>query len=183
MGTAVIREVSDALVDVIHTATPDLGAWVELSSLSSADPAPTANKAAMALIAVEPHPHMLNRPLVDGVAGLVRAPLHLKLRYLITYTGPHDEAQTRIARIVQAFHTTPIVDTTMLQPPLSDEVDAIAIRLLSPTADERNQIWGALGRPARLALFYEVDVAPVPVRELQGAGRVRAHDVRYVGAS
>ncbi len=183
MGTAVIREVSDALVDVIHTATPDLGAWVELSSLSSADPAPTANKAAMALIAVEPHPHMLNRPLVDGVAGLVRAPLHLKLRYLITYTGPHDEAQTRIARIVQAFHTPPIVDTTMLQPPLSDEVDAIAIRLLSPTADERNQIWGALGRPARLALFYEVDVAPVPVRELQGAGRVRAHEVRYVGAS
>jgi hypothetical protein len=183
MGTAVIREVSEALVDVIHTATPDLGAWVELSSLSSADLAPTANKAAIALIAVEPHPHMLNRPLVDGVAGLVRAPLHLKLRYLITYTGPHDEAQTRIARIVQAFHTTPIVDGTMLQPPLSDEVDAIAIRLLSPTADERNQIWGALGRPARLALFYEVDVAPVPVRELQGAGRVRTHEVRYVGAS
>ncbi|WP_162253382.1 Pvc16 family protein [Microbacterium sp. Root180] len=177
-----IREVSDALIDVIHTATPDLGEWVEISSLSAADQAPTANKASLALIAVEPHPHMLNRPLVEGVAGLVRAPLHLKLRYLITYTGPHDEAQTRIARIVQAFHSTPIVDGTTLQPPLSDEVDSIAIRMLTPTADERNQVWGALGRPARLALFYEVDVAPVPVRELEGAGRIRAHEVRYVGA-
>lgn len=178
-----IREVTDALVDVIHTATPDLGAWVEISSLSAADQAPTANKASVALLAVEPHPHMLNRPLVEGIAGLVRAPLHLKLSYLITYVGVHDEAQSRIARIVQAFHTTPIVDATMLQPPLSDEVDSIAIRMLSPTADERNQIWGALGRPARLSVFYEVDVAPVAVRELEGAGRVRAHEVRYVGAS
>ena len=70
-----------------------------------------------------------------------------------------------------------------LQPPLADQVSAIAIRLLSPTADERNQVWGALGRPGRLALFYEVDVAPVPVLEREGAGRVTSHEIRYVGVS
>lgn len=178
-----IREVSEALVGIIHDATPEMGDWVELSSLTQGDTVPTSTKAALALIAIEPHPHMLNRPLVDGIAGLVRAPLHLKLRYLITFMGAHDEAQTRLGRIVQAFHTTPILAGADLQPPLADTVDAIAIRLLTPNADERNQIWGLLGRAGRVSLFYEVDVAPIPVIERQGAGRIQSHEIRYVGAS
>lgn len=178
-----IREVSEALVDLIHDATPDIGDWVEIGSLTQGDTAPGATKAALTLIAIEPHPHMLNRPLVDGVAGLVRAPLHLKLRYLITFMGSHDEAQTRLGRIVQAFHTTPILAGADLQPPLAESVDSIAIRLLTPNADERNQIWGLLGRAGRVALFYEVDVAPIPVIERQGAGRIQSHEIRYVGAS
>ena len=72
-----ILEVTHALVDVIHTATPEIGDWVELHSLSAADGPLTDAKAQLALISVEPHPHMLNRPLVEGIAGLVRAPLHL----------------------------------------------------------------------------------------------------------
>jgi hypothetical protein len=179
----VIRDVSEALIAVIHDATADLGQWVEMHSLSTSENGvPGAAKAALALVAVEPHPHMLNRPLIESSSGLVRAPLFLKLRYLITYMGPHDEAQTRLARIVQAFHTTPMLEGPALQPPLAGAVESLAIRMLSPTADERNQIWGALGRPGRLALFYEVDVAPVAVIERDGAGRVQTHDVRYVDA-
>ncbi len=53
--------------------------------------------------------------------------------------------------------------------------------MLAPTSDQRNQVWGALGRSGRLALFYDVDVAPVPVLEREGAGRVREHRVEYVG--
>src|SRR5680860_607128 len=175
----VIRAVSEALIGVIHDATPDLGQWVELHSLSTSETGvPGSTKAALALVAVEPHPHMLNRPLIETGAGLVRAPLYLKLHYLITYMGGHDEAQTRIARVVQAFHTTPMLEGPALQPPLAGAVDSLAIRLSSPTADERNQVWGALGRPGRLALFYEVDVAPVSVIERDGAGRVKAHDIR-----
>lgn len=177
-----IAEVSLALIDVIHQATPDLGDWVEQHSLSSADGAPTTDKAALALIAVEPHPHTNNEPLVEGIAGLVRAPLALKMHYLATYFGDHDEAQLRLGRIVQAFHTTPILRRLTLQPPLSDMVDTITVRLSSPAPDERNHIWGLLGRPGRVALFYEVDVAPVPVLEREGAGRVLRHRIDYVGA-
>lgn len=178
-----ISDVSDALVDVIHTATPDLPAWVEIHSLSTSDTTGIGtSKAALALIAIEPHPHMINRPLVESPAGLVRAPLFLKLRYLITYMGDHDESQKRLERIVQAFHTTPVLHGPLLQPPLAGAVESIAIRMLSPSADERNQIWGALGRAGRLALFYEVDVAPIPVIEREGAGRVTSHKVRYVDA-
>ena len=176
-----ILEVSEALRDVVHQATPDLGSWVVLHSLSQADKVPLPDaKGILALIALEEHEHLRNRPLVEGNAGLIRAPLSLKLYYLATFIGAHDEAQRRLGRIVQAFHTTPIVRGADLQPPLSDEVDSITIRLVGLPADQRNQIWGSLGRPGRVSVFYEVDVAPIPVLEREGAGRVRTHRVDYV---
>jgi hypothetical protein len=179
----VIREVSETLRDLVHDATPDLGSWVVLHSLSQADKvALPDNKAILALVAVAEHPHLRNRPLVEGLTGLVRAPLSLQLSYVVTYIGEHDESQTRLGRIVQAFHTTPIVRPPTLVPPLADDVESLTIRLIAPTADERNQVWGSLGRPGRLSLFYEVDVAPVPVLEREGAGRVREHRIDYVGA-
>lgn len=176
-----IREVSEAVRAVVHEATPDLGAWVVMHSLSQADKVPLPdNKGILALVAVAEHPHLRNRPLVEGVAGLVRAPLSLQLTFMVTYIGDHDEAQIRLARVVQALHTTPILRPPVLDPALAAEVGAITIRLLAPSADERNQIWGALGRPGRLALFYDVDVAPVPVLERQGVGRVREHHIDWV---
>lgn len=178
-----ILPVSEALRDVIHQATPDLGSWIVLHSLSQAEKtALPDDKGVLALVAVEEHDHMRNRPLVEGLTGLIRAPLSLKLHYLITHTGDHSEAQNRLDRVVQAFHTTPILRAPDLQPPLSGVVESLTIRLVSPTPDERNQIWGALGRAGRLAVFYEVDVAPVPVLERDGAGRVSEHRIDYVGA-
>lgn len=175
-----IRDVSETLVDVVHQATPDLGAWAVLSSLSAADADPAANKLAVALYAVEEHPHMRNRPLVSTPDGYVRPPLPLLLRYLMTFTGPHDEAQTRLARVIAAFHTFPILPQSRLTPALAAVVKTITVRLVTTTADERNQIWGALGRSARLALFYEVDVAPIDLLSKDGAGTVTEHRVEYV---
>jgi hypothetical protein len=179
----VIREVSEALVDLIEQASPDLGSWVELHSLSAADAGPTAlSKGVLALLAAGPHPYLVNRPLVERPEGLSRAPLYLRLQYLFTAFGDHDEAMTRLTRAAQAFHTTPVLDATMLQPPLASAVESVAIRMLSPSPDERNQVWGALGRPGRPALFYEVDVAPVEPAPREGAGRVREHRVRWLAA-
>lgn len=178
-----ITEVSGALVDVVHRATPDLGDWVRLHSLSQGDKLPVPeNKGILALVAVGEHPHLRNRPLVEGVAGLVRAPLALRLDYLVTYWGPHEEAQARLARVVQAFHTTPVLRAPELVPPLSDDVGTVTVRLADPSPDERNQVWGTLGRAGRLALYYQVDVAPVPVLEREGAGRVREQRIEYVGS-
>lgn len=178
-----IIEVSEALRDVIHQATPDLGSWMVLHSLSQADKVALPDlKGILALIAVEEHPHLRNQPLVEGNVGLVRAPLALKLYYLVTFVGEHDESQRRLARIAQAFHSTPVLRAPALVPPLADQVESVAIRLAAPTHDQRNQIWGALGRPGRVALFYDVDVAPVPVLEREGAGRVVEHHIDYVEA-
>lgn len=177
-----IREISEALLDVVHRATPDVGTdWVVLHSLSQADPATLPeNKAVLALVAVEEHPHLRNSPLVEGLTGLIRAPLWLQLHYVVTYVGDHDEAQTRLARVIQAFHTTPILRGTDLEPAVAAEVEAITVRLRAPSPEERNQVWGALGRAGRLSLFYEVDVAPVPILEREGHGRVVEHRINYV---
>jgi len=176
-----ITEVSQTLRDVIHRATPDLGSWVVLHSLSQSDDALPDAKAVIALIAIEEHPHLRNLPLVEAAGGaLVRPPLALRLHYLITYYGPHDEAQTRLGRIIQAFHTTPIVRAPDLLPTLATMVDSIVIRMEAPTPDERNQIWACLGRPGRVCLYYEVEVAPVPVLDAEGASRVLKHQVRGV---
>ena len=150
-----ILEVTEALVDVIHAATPDMAPWVEINSLAQGGTAPTAKDAQLALIAVAPHPHMLNRPLVEGDHGLVRAPLHLQLTYLITYLGdPRGGPDCALTASCRPSTPRRILKRPDLQPPLASAVDAIAIRMLSPTADERNQIWGALGRagPCRTVL-------------------------------
>lgn len=181
MGS-MIRDVSETLVDVVEQATPDLGAWTELSSLSAADKDPTKDRLAVALYAVEEHPHLRNRPLVSSPDGYVRAPLSLRLHYLMTYTGVHDEAQSRLARVIAAFHTTPIIGRPQMTPALAAEAESLTVRLVTTTADERNQVWGALGRSARLALFYEVDVAPVDLLTRDGAGTVATHRIDYVGA-
>lgn len=176
-----IREVSETLIDVIHQATPDSGKWVALSSLSSADADPTKNRLAVALYAVEEHPHLRNRPLVSSPAGYVRAPMALRLSYLMTYVGDHDEAQSRLARVIAVFHTTPIIMRAQMPSALAAQVQTITVRLTTTTPDERNQIWGALGRSARLALFYEVDVAPIDLIAHEGAGIIKAHEIDYVG--
>jgi hypothetical protein len=180
-GDAMIREVSETLVDVIQQATPDLGSWVDISSLSAADKVPTARRLALALYAVEEHPHLVNRPMVSSPAGYVRAPIALRLHYIVSYTGDHDEAQSRLSRVVAVFHTTPIVGPAQMSLELAQQVAALTVRLVTTTADERNQIWGALGRSARLALFYDVDVAPVDLIKHDGAGTVQTHRIDYVG--
>lgn len=177
-----IREVSETLADVIEQATPDLGSWVDLISLSTSDKEPATRRLALALYAVEEHPHLVNRPLVSSPAGYVRAPLALRLHYLATYIGDHDEAQSRLTRVISVFHTTPIIGPGLMPVALARTAASLTVRLVTTTADERNQIWGALGRPARLALFYDVDVAPVDLVARDGAGTVQAHRIDYVGA-
>lgn len=177
-----IREVSETLVAVIENATPDLDPWVSLSSLSAADPDPATRRLAVALYAVEEHPHLRNRPLVHSPAGYVRPPLALRLQYLMSYVGDHDESQSRLDRVVAAFHTTPVIGRAQMSPALAAEVESLTVHLVTTTPEERNQVWGALGRSARLALFYTVDVAPVDVLTHEGAGSVAAHRVEYVGS-
>lgn len=181
--TNVIREVSELLVDVVNRTTPTAEPWAVLASLSAADSDPANSKLAVALYAVEEHPHLRNRPLVGSPHGHVRPPLALRLHYLMTFIGAHDEAQTRLDLVAAAFHTTPIISGAELSPALAAKVQAVTVRLFSPTNDERNQIWGVLGRPGRLSLYYEVDVAPVDLLVQDGAGTVLTHRIDYVDAS
>ena len=178
-----IREVSETLVDVIEQATPDLESWVDLSSLSAADADPTVRRLALALYAVEEHPH-LRQPaagvLPDRATSAPRSPSGC------TTSSPTSGRTTRPSpgwRASSRCSTRRRSSGPPRCPRRSpSEVATLTVRLVTTTADERNQIWGALGRSARLALFYDVDVAPVDLLAHDGAGSVRTHRIDYVGA-
>ena len=172
--------VSKALVDHLLSRTSDLGAsWVELTSLESGGNV-TANKLHVCLYAIEEHDHLRNAPLVESPNGWVRPPLALRLRYVMTYaSNQHVEVQARLARVLQVFHTTPVLGADSLPSDLAALVKRLTIRLESPSDEERNQVWTAFGRGMRLALFYLVDVALVPPSQVEGAGTVREHRIDY----
>ena len=179
-----IREVSEALVDVVHQATPDLGDWMVLHSLSQGDPVtlpdnqgdPGADRGGGAPAPAQPSAGRgHHRPGPGPAVAAAALPGHLHRR---PRRGP-DPAGAASSR-----RSTPprCCGRRTSQPPLADEVESLAIRLLDPTRDERNQIWGALGRAGRLALFYEVDVAPVAGPRARGRrpGARAPHRVRRV---
>lgn len=175
-----IDEVTRTIVSFLVSATADLGnTWVEVSSFES-DGTLTANKLHVCLYAVEEHGHLRNQPLVTTDGGYQRPPVALRLRYVMAYHGgTHLDAQNRLARVVQVFHTTPVLGPETLRPALLEHTEQITVRLGSPSPDERNQIWTGFARPMKLALYYEVDVAFVPLLEHEGAGRVTEHRIDY----
>lgn len=175
--------VTQALVDHLISRTPDLGSsWVDISALDNGGPL-TANHLQVCLYAIEEHDHLRNAPLVPSPEGWKRPPLALRLRYVMTYTGnSHTEAQARLSRVLQVFHSTPVLGAAELPPEVASLVERLTIRLLSPDDEQRNNLWTAFGRGMRLALYYLVDVALVPPVEQQGRGVVREHRVDYVGA-
>lgn len=172
--------VSTAIVDHLLSRTSDLGSgWVEHSSLESGGSL-TANHLHVCLYAVGEHDHLRNAPLVESPAGWQRPPLALRLSYVMTYvSNQHTEVQARLARVLQVFHTTPVLGPESLPPEVAALVERVTIRLQSPSDEQRNHLWTAFGRGMRLALYYLVDVALVPPFQQEGAGSVREHRVEY----
>lgn len=170
--------VTTALVGHLVARTPDLGAsWVEVSALDSGHVL-TADKLHVCLYAVTAHDHLRNAPLVETPAGWQRPPLALRLSYVMTYAGSsHLEAQARLARVLQVFHTTPVLGPSELPPDVAAQVERLTVQLRSLDDEQRNALWTAFGRGMRLALHYLVDVALVPPLQSEGAGTVRSHRI------
>jgi hypothetical protein len=180
----VIDLVSKAIVDHLLSRTTDLGAgWVELTSLESGGNL-SANKLHVCLYAIDEHDHLRNAPLVESKAGWVRPPLALRLSYAMTYvSNQHVEVQARLARVLQVFHSTPVLGPESLPPEVAALVQRVTVRLQSPGDEQRNHLWTAFGRGMRLALYYLVDVALVPPIQQEGAGTVREHRVEYAAVT
>lgn len=178
-----IDQVTLALVAHIESRLPEVGT-VQVHSLSAAENPLPAGNVVVALVAVDEHEHMRSLPHVETGDGFRRQPLHLRLLYVVTFTGLHTEAQTRLAGVLALFHTTPILRIADLPPAVGARLGTLTVQLHNTTADERNHIWTAWGREARLALYYTVDVALVDMLGgADGWGRVARHRVDYVGSS
>jgi hypothetical protein len=156
----VIDDITRALVDHVQDQSPDLGEWVVIHSLSAADPEPDRDRLVACLLAVDEHDVFRNSPVGPGFSGGGRPELQLRLHYLFSYVGPHEVAMNRIARLVEVLHSSPVLGAGQLPASLADRVERLTVRLHNTTAAEREEVWSALGRPGRLAVFYDVDVVP-----------------------
>jgi hypothetical protein len=177
----VIRDVTEALIDLIAAKTPETPNWVLATGLHGGTGTdPTTEKLHIALYAVEEHAHLRNQPPVLTPDGYRQAPLSLRLHYLMTYIdSDHLECQARLAKVAEIFHDTPILGPERLRPALAAKVGRITVRMRNPGAEERSQIWTGLGRPMRLALYYDVDVAPIESTALEGARAIERREIEY----
>lgn len=178
-----IDEVTRTLVDHLQAATADIGAnWIQTTSLGGSG-ALAQDKLHVCLYAVAEHSHLRNQPLQRAArGGYELPPIALGLHYLLVFessTDDHLEQQARLSRIIQVFHTQPILGPASLSTALPPRVQQLTVRLHSPGPEERSQIWGAYSRPLQLALYYEVDVAFLPPLAHEGAGEISDHEVRY----
>ena len=182
----IIRDASVALRSNIFGALTDvpdvdfgftnLATDVVLSAPDSDIPA--AARLSIYLYHVEPDPQLRNQPeLPVGTTGLLRAPLALRLYYLMTPLLDDEEVnQLVLGRILQALHDRPFVDQ-LAGGPLGDSNGggSTALRLcLEPmTIDNLSRVWHAMGSDYRLSVAYlmrtvMIDSALTPRR----AGRV-----------
>jgi hypothetical protein len=132
------------------------------------------------LYAVEEHGHLRNSPPVLTPDGYRRPPLALRLHYVMAYISTdHLETQARLARVAEIFYDNPILGPERLKPELAAKVGRITARLRNPGAEERNQIWTGFGRPMRLALYYDVDIAPIDSLDVEGAKEIQRREIGY----
>jgi hypothetical protein len=104
----------------------------------------------------------------------------LRLHYLLTYVDTnHLECQERLAKVAEIFHDTPVLGPERLRPALAAKVGRITVRMRNPGAEERSQVWTSLGRPMRLALYYDVDIAPIESQLPEGAKEVLRREIDY----
>jgi hypothetical protein len=175
-------DVTEALVAYIGVRTADLnppgGSWIAIRSLDG-DGDPVADKLNVFLYAVEEHPHYRNQSLVHTDEGYVRPPLGLRLHYLMAHHSvDHAECQRRLTRVLEALHGQPRLGPEHLPPEVLRLVDHLAVRLYSPSMDERYQVWSAIGRSMRLALYYQIDVAMIEPVDPEGRGVIQRAEFR-----
>ena len=179
-----IREVSETIADLIESSAPELAPWVSHVGLESDSNTLPNDGLVLSLYSIEENGHMRNRPPELDGEHFRRAAMSMRLSYLVFFNGAatptqHLETQSRLDRVAQIFHTNPILGPAILAPSLIGVIDRLAVRLWSPTAEERNQIWTAFGRPMRLALYYLVETVPIVPTQADGSTPITTETIEY----
>jgi hypothetical protein len=105
-------------------------------------------------------------PLRISPTELQPVPLPLRLHYLITpvtnqrFGDPQTE-QIILGKVMQAFHTHPILRGTDLQAEFSGTEVELKVRLEPMALDEITRVWEALEGSYQLSVSYEVSVVNI----------------------
>ena len=121
------------------------------------------------LYRVERDDQRLNAPPTRPTPSqLLRAPLPLRLHYLVTPLVTIDPAfpqaspareQELLGKVLQLVHQAPIVRGTDLIDTLTGSDSQIAVRLETMSLEEITRVWNALQQPYELSASFEVTLA------------------------
>ena len=127
---------------------------------------PAAARLSLYLYLIEPDPQLRNQPALSiGTAGIVRAPLALRLSYLVTPLLESDETnQLVLGRVLQSLHDQPFLDE-VAGAPLDDSRGGgsreLRLSLEPLSIDSIARIWHAMGSDYRLSLAYRMQTVMV----------------------
>jgi hypothetical protein len=171
-GFGVISDVSTTLVDALTAALSTLPSnpVAELHNLQGAIPT-APPKLAVCLYEILEDASTRNRPMqrIPQPAGLrlVKPPMTLTLKYLLTPFAPQPKDEQRIlGRAMQALYEDAIFSGPDLRgdpAPLGlvGSADILAVTLDALTLEERSRIFYSIQQPYRLSLSYQVRVANI----------------------
>jgi hypothetical protein len=105
-------------------------------------------------------------PLRISPTELRPVPLPLRLHYLITPVtnkkfGDPETEQIILGKVMQTFHTHPILRGTDLQAEFSGTEVELKVRLESMSLDEITRVWEALEGSYQLSVSYEVSIVNI----------------------
>jgi hypothetical protein len=168
-----IERVSRALQRVITEALSTVGGAVPpIAQLDNLQPPPAGQPPVLTLFLyeiIEDHT-LRNRDAqreLQTVQGeqryrIVRAPMPLVLRYLVTaWAADRNTEQLMIGRTMQVLYERQVRRGADLDPQL--DMPLLSVTLAPLSLDERSRVWWAIQQPYRLSLNYEVRVVDIDV--------------------
>jgi hypothetical protein len=105
--------------------------------------------------------------------------LALNLNYLITPTGPANEAENQqllLGLVMQTFYDRSIVPLKNNDDGIAEELHIVLRRL---TLEELAHVWEALRQPYRLSVCYQVAVVRIDSARMISAARVAEQHSGY----
>lgn len=103
------------------------------------------------------------RTLPGGGVEVLPTPLPVRLHYLMTplASASPDTEQRILGRVLQLFHTVPIVSGSLLQAELAGTGAEIHVHLEALGLEEITRVWEALEGSYQLSVSYEVSLARI----------------------
>jgi hypothetical protein len=101
--------------------------------------------------------------LPTGEVEVRPTPLPVRLHYLVTPLAPAspDTEQRVLGRVLQLFHSHPIVSGAFLQAELAGTAAELHLHLEALGLEEITRVWEALDGPYQLSVSYEVSLARI----------------------
>lgn len=109
--------------------------------------------------------HLNNEPLLRVGGSLFVRPLYVDLHYLVTPVARQPEENLEImGRCLQVFSTNGVIIAPFLELAREPSPGEARLRMLMYDLDAMNKLWGALTKPYRMSVAYEV--SPVPIESV-----------------